>query len=76
METVTVQRTRTTLDLLLWRRFGVAGMAMLESTLVANPGLAEFGPVLPIGTVVTLPDAPTATAPAAVRPVLSLFGDR
>ena len=74
METVTVQRTRTTVDLLLWRRFGTAGMAMVEQTLALNPGIAGLGPVLPIGTVVTLPDPPSAPAVAARR-VLSLFGD-
>jgi phage tail protein X len=74
MEIVTVQRTRTTVDLLLWRRYGIAGMSMVEETLQLNPGLADLGPVLPIGTAVTLPDAPT-TPVVQARPVLSLFGE-
>ncbi len=74
METVTVQRTRTTLDLLLWRRFGVAGMGMVERTMELNPGVAGLGAVLPVGTAVLLPDAPPPRAVPARR-VLSLFGD-
>lgn len=74
METVTVQRTRTTLDLLLWRRFGIAGMALVEEAMNLNPGIAGLGAILPVGTVVTFPAAPVARA-APARRVLSLFGD-
>ena len=37
----------------------------------ANRGLAELGPVLPMGTLVTIPDLPKATEPALIR----LWGD-
>lgn len=51
-----------TLDQLCWRYYGrTAGV--LEQALDANPGLADLGPVLPMGTLVTLPDQPTQ-APA------------
>ncbi|GHA13234.1 P2-like prophage tail protein X [Devosia pacifica] len=74
METVTITRERMTLDLLLWRRFGGAGRALIAAALTLNPGLAALGPVLPLGTVVTLPEPPLETAQRS-RKVLSLFGD-
>lgn len=45
-------------DLIAFNRFGVHGMepAILE----ANPGLADRGPVLPIGTTVRIPVPLTA----------------
>lgn len=60
------------LDLLLWRKFGRRGQALLEQALEANPGLAELGPILPFGRVVTLPDLPPIRQPLARQPV-SLF---
>lgn len=39
-----------------------------ERVYAANPGLAELGPVLPSGVVVTLPDAaPSPVPPARLR---------
>lgn len=49
-----------TLDALCLRVVGrTAGV--VESALAANPGLADLGPVLPIGTPVQLPDATVTT---------------
>lgn len=76
METVVVQRTRTTVDLLLWRRYGIAGLGLVEQVWALNPGLADLGPVLPVGTEVLLPEAPTASELAATeRKIVNLFGD-
>lgn len=74
MITITVQRPRTTLDLLLWRQHGVAGPAQLEEALEANPGLADLGLELPMGTVVMLPEMPAA-APSQATRVVDLFGE-
>lgn len=47
-----------TVDVLCWRHYGrTAGVT--EQVLEANPGLAEHGPVLPMGLEVELPDQPT-----------------
>ncbi|SLM62827.1 MULTISPECIES: tail protein X [Dickeya] len=47
-----------TVDLLCWRYYGkTAGVT--EAVYAANPGLCEIGPLLPAGTVVTLPDDTT-----------------
>lgn len=43
-----------TVDSLCWRHLGSS--AAVEQTLEANPGLAALGPVLPNGTLLTLPD--------------------
>lgn len=47
-----------TLDQLCYRTIGrTAGVT--ETVLAQNPGLAEFGPILPQGTPVELPDTVT-----------------
>lgn len=44
-----------TLDLICWRRYGrTAGIT--EAVLEANPGLADLGPIIPHGHLITLPD--------------------
>lgn len=53
-----------TLDCLLWRHTGRTA-ALVEATLLANPGLADLGDVLPHGTAIEIPDdvllAPSVT---------------
>jgi len=45
-----------TVDAICWRYYGrTAGVT--EAVLDANPGLTDFGPIIPHGTQVTLPDA-------------------
>jgi phage tail protein X len=45
-----------TVDAICWRIYGrTAGVT--EAVLEANPGLADFGTILPHGTFVTIPDA-------------------
>ncbi|AOR59298.1 phage tail protein [Pectobacterium parmentieri] len=57
-----------TLDALCYRHYGRTQGAV-ESVLGANPGLAEFGAMLPHGTPVTLPDI----AAASVAETVSLW---
>lgn len=54
VETIEVSQEFTTLDLLLWRRFGYEVPGAVEKTLVRNPGAAEGGPFLPVGMVITI----------------------
>jgi phage tail protein X len=70
-ETIKIKGEGISLDLLLWRRFGVAGQKIVEKTLNLNPGLAALGAELPIGALVTLPDEPVASATAETA--ISLF---
>ena len=59
-----------TLDLICWRELGrTAGV--VESALEANPGLADLGPVLPMGTPVVLPDV--ALTAAETRDIVQLW---
>ena len=54
-----------TLDAVVFRHYGrTAGL--VEDVLNANPKLADLGPVLPTGTLINLPPAPTQTATAAM----------
>ena len=69
-EPVVVRREGVTLDRLVWERFGrTAGV--VEATLALNPGLAALGPVLPVLTLVILPDAASEAVP--VRTVVRLW---
>lgn len=56
------------LDLLIWREAGL-GPGELTRVLDANPGLADLGTVLPIGTVVLVP----ASQQDSTTPVLPLI---
>ncbi|NDV88814.1 phage tail protein [Aurantimonas aggregata] len=61
------------LDQLLTAEFGpVRARETMIAALDLNPGLAEHGAVIPVGTTVLIPDPPSA-APSARR-VVSLFG--
>lgn len=70
-ETVTIEGQGITIDLLLWRRFGVVGQTLVPATLALNPGLAALGPVLPAGRRVVLPSAP---AERSLATPVDLFG--
>jgi phage tail protein X len=72
MEEVTVRGEGITLDLLLWRRYGVRGQDLVEATFEANPGLAQQGSELSLGTRVALPALPVNPRPSP--PLITLFG--
>ena len=58
-----------TVDLICWRYYGrTAGV--LEQVLDSNRGLAEMGPILPIGNTVTLPAQPVQ---AGTKPIVQLW---
>lgn len=44
-----------TLDSLCYREKGDV-QGYLETVIAANPGLADLGPILPMGTIVNLPE--------------------
>lgn len=54
-ETITVAGEGITLSLLIWRRFQRDMPGLAEATLEANPGLADIGAFLPVGTTFFLP---------------------
>lgn len=59
------------LDLMLWRDLGL-GPEHLTRVMDANPGLADLGDILPLGTIVTVP---TIAAPQTTptRPLIQLW---
>ncbi len=61
-----------TVDALCWRHYGRT-QGVTEQVLKANPGLAEYGPFLPHGLQVELPDIPTHHR--ADRPAMGLNYD-
>jgi len=68
MRTV-ISRQGDTLDALIWRDAGLKATDIAR-VLELNPGLADLGPVLPIGTRVRLPDI---TSQPLTRPLVQLW---
>lgn len=54
-ETVVVEGQDLTLPLIVWRRWYRPMPGMVERILDTNPHLADLGPVLPLGTRITIP---------------------
>lgn len=59
-----------TVDLICNRHYG-ATSGITELVYQANPGLAELGAILPIGTSIELPDLPTQ--PAVTSTLVNLW---
>jgi len=58
-----------TVDALCWRHYGRTD-GTVEAVLEANAGLADYGPVLPHGLAVELPELASI---APTQPLLQLF---
>lgn len=59
------------IDAICWRHYAKGQQPLaVERVYLANPGLAERGPVLPAGITVTLPDLPRPEA----TPILRIWG--
>lgn len=61
-----------TIDSLCHRHLGTTA-GMVERALALNYGISLHGPVLPMGTVVELPDVPTPSTGAVMRPLVQLW---
>ncbi|WP_099864744.1 tail protein X [Pararhizobium haloflavum] len=71
---ITIRGEGIVLDQILAAELGPRlARELLPATLALNPGLADQGPFLPVGTVVVIPDRP-GPVPFAARPVVRLFG--
>jgi len=62
-------RTRDgdTADYIAWKYYGTTERRVVEQLLDANKGLADYGPVLPAGILVTLPDIKIAEDKRGLR---------
>lgn len=66
-----VARSGDKLDLLLFREAGLSA-SHLTRVMEANPGLADLGPILPLGTIVIVP-ATAETSASRTRPLIQLW---
>lgn len=55
-ETVKVMTEGLTLNIIIWRKFKRSYEGVMESVLATNLGLADLCPILPVGTVFTIPE--------------------
>jgi phage tail protein X len=62
-------RQGETVDLACWRVYGRTA-EVTEAVLAANPGLADKGLILPLSTVITMPEI---ARPTTERPLISLW---
>jgi phage tail protein X len=70
-ETVTIAGEDLTVSKIIWRRFKRDMPGLAERVYDGNYGLADLGPILPLGTVFKLPiDAPR---PVIILPTLQLW---
>lgn len=56
-----------TVDGIAWRYYGADVAKATEQLLEANPGLADRGPLLPAGVIVTLPTLTTTATTQGVK---------
>ena len=56
-----------TADSIAWKVYGTQGARVVERLLEANKGLADQGPELPAGLVVTLPELDTRAEQSGVK---------
>ena len=68
VESVVVEGEFITVSLIVWRRFKCPMPGLVEQILDINPGLAELGAVLPVGTSFDMP-VPTPREPAILDPI-------
>jgi len=54
-------------DRIVWKHYEREGAGLVELVLEANPGIADLGPVLPMGTRVVLPRVPDRKLVEVVR---------
>lgn len=67
MSTTYTTKEGDTADEIAWRYYGSGVARATEQLLEANPGLADYGPLLPAGVVVTLPVIPATTSAQGVN---------
>ncbi|BAO20623.1 putative tail protein X [Pseudomonas phage PPpW-3] len=56
-----------TADYIAWKHYGTQDGRVVEQLVAANPGLADVGPVLPAGILLTLPVIKQAVSDKVVR---------
>ena len=62
-------RTQTgdMVDYIAWKHYGTTDRGVVEKLLEANKGLSDYGPLLPAGVLVNLPEINTTQAVRGVK---------
>lgn len=60
-------KTGDVADDIAWNYYGTRDGLVVEQLLAANKGLSDYGPILPAGVVVTLPDITVQPTNQAVK---------
>jgi len=68
IEPITVAGDFISVSLIVWRRFKRPMPGLVEQVFDMNPGLADLGHFLPVGTVFNLP-IPTPREPTILEPI-------
>ena len=68
VEPVTIEGEFITVSLIVWRRFRRPVPGLVEEIHDINPGLANLGAFLPVGTTFNMP-VPTPRATAILDPI-------
>lgn len=66
MTTTYITKDGDSVDFVAWKFYGATTNQVVEAVLAANRGLADYGPKLPAGVIITLPEI---TAPAKAQGV-------
>lgn len=67
MTTIYTTREGDSVDFIAWKYYGRTTNQLAEAVLLANPGLADYGPLLPDGIEVILPEAQAPGKTEGVR---------
>jgi len=59
MARIRVVQAGMTVERVVWQAFARQDEQLVEQTLALNPGLSAAGPILAVGTEVTLPEPPS-----------------
>jgi phage tail protein X len=60
-------------DEICYTHYGHTSDGIVESVLAANPGLADYGPLLPYGVSIMLPGLTEKTNAASLKSTLKLW---
>ena len=62
-------RTRNldTIDLIAWRHYRTTKNRVVEQLFINNPGVADFGPLLPAGVLIQLPELKPTPKPGGFK---------
>lgn len=67
MATTYTTKDGDTVDYITWQFYGYTDRQAVEQVLEANPGLADLGPILPLGVAVVMPTLTPPTVQKGIR---------